>query len=109
MAKLAYGVANSDQLALMVTCMPGQRTAAVYGDVRIEGEQLTNASLVVDPLSGGDAEEMTIPVRSPALERLAGRGEMTVVGENGRYEIPASVKERRLVRDFLSYCAADRA
>eukprot|EP01036_Dinobryon_divergens_P054361 gene54361-72643_t len=29
LAKLAYGVAHSDQLALMVTCMPGDTTAAV--------------------------------------------------------------------------------
>ena len=34
MAKLAYGVANSDQLALMRTCAPGQAQAIVYGEVQ---------------------------------------------------------------------------
>ena len=44
MAKLAYGVANSDQLAMMVTCAPGDATAAVYGDVRPAGAGAEAAS-----------------------------------------------------------------
>ena len=34
MAKLAYGLPDSDQVALMLTCSPGDRTAVVYGDVQ---------------------------------------------------------------------------
>jgi len=109
LAKLAYGVANSDQLALMVTCMPGDATAAVYGDVQVEGARLTQASLQIDPLSGGDAEETRISVNDPSLAGLARNGRMTVVGDAGRFQLAASGEERRLVRDFLSYCSSNRA
>ena len=109
LAKLAYGVANSDQLALMVTCMPGDTTAAVYGDVQVEGARLTQASLHIDPLSGGDAEETTIAVNDPALAGLARTGRMAVIGDAGRFQLAASTEERRLVRDFLAYCSPARA
>lgn len=109
LAKLAYGVANSDQLALMVTCMPGDTTAAVYGDVQVEGARLTQASIQIDPLSGGDAEETTIPVNDPALVGLARNGRMAVTGDAGRFQLAASTEERRLVRDFLAYCSPGRA
>ena len=109
LAKLAYGVANSDQLALMVTCMPGERTAAVYGDVQVEGARLTHASYEIDPLSAGEAEETRIPVNDPSLSGLAERGRMTVVGDAGRFQLAATPQERRLVRDFLAYCSPDRA
>ena len=109
LAKLAYGVANSDQLALMVTCMPGDATAAVYGDVEVEGARLTQASLQIDPLSGGDAGETIIPVNDPSLAGLARDGRMAVVGDAGRHQLAATVEERRLVRDFLAYCSPNRA
>ena len=109
LAKLAYGVANSDQLALMVTCIPGEATAAVYGDVQVEGARLTHASYEIDPLSAGDAEETTIRVNDPALAGLAQNGRMTVVGDAGRFQLAASSEERRLVRDFLAYCSPGRA
>lgn len=109
LAKLAYGVANSDQLALMVTCMPGDTTAAVYGDVQIEGARLTQASLQIDPLSGGEADETLIPVNDPSLAGLARDGRMTVVGDAGRFQLAASGEERRVVRDFLAYCSPNRA
>lgn len=109
LAKLAYGVANSDHLALMVTCMPGDATADVYGDVQIEGARLTSASMTMDPLSGGDADEVRIPVNDPALAGLARNGRMTVIGDAGRFQLAASREERRLVGDFLAYCSPGRA
>jgi hypothetical protein len=109
LAKLAYGVAHSDQLALMVTCMPGQANAAVYGDVQIEGARLTQASLQIDPLSGGDAEETLIPVNDPALGALARTGRMTVVGDAGRFQLAATGDERRVIGEFLAYCSPGRA
>ena len=109
LAKLAYGVANSDQLALMVTCMPGDRTAAVYGDVQIEGARLTRASYEVDPLSGGDAEETLIPLNDASLTGLAQNGRMAVIGDAGRFQLAATGEERRQVRDFLAYCSPGRA
>ena len=49
MAKLAYGVANSDQLSMMVTCAPGDRSAVIYGDVVPASPHIIQAS------TGGEA------------------------------------------------------
>ncbi|QTC93182.1 hypothetical protein IFJ75_03570 [Brevundimonas goettingensis] len=98
MAKLAYGVENSDQLALMVTCAPGDRSAVVYGDVLPASPRLAQASL------GSLEDEARIPVTDPALQSLARNGVMPVVGEAGPTRIHASDAERRVVSGFLSYC-----
>lgn len=112
LAKLAYGVANSDQLALMVSCQPGDATAVVYGDVQPEAAGLIQASLpsqAVDPLSGGEADETRISLNDPALTGLASGGRMTVRGDAGLFQLAASQDERRMVGDFLAYCSAGRA
>ena len=112
LAKLAYGVPNSDQLALMVTCAPEQSLATVYGDVRLEGAQMIRASLgpqPMDPLSGGLADETRVAINDPSLQGLAERGRLTVIGDAGRFRIDAGQEERRLVSDFLAYCGAGRA
>lgn len=109
LAKLAYGVPYSDQLALMITCMPGDATAYVYGDVQIEGARLMQASLTLDPLSAGDADESEIALSNPALAGLANRGRMTVTGDAGRFQLIADREERRIVSDFLSYCLPGHA
>jgi hypothetical protein len=106
LAKLAYGVPNSDQLALMVTCQPGDRTAVVYGDVQPESARLMQAGY--DPLSGGDAEETRIALRDPALTGLAERGRMAVRGDAGVFQLAATREERRVVGDFLAYCSPGR-
>ncbi|AQR61216.1 hypothetical protein BZG35_05805 [Brevundimonas sp. LM2] len=110
LAKLAYGVAHSDQLALMVSCLPGDRTAAVYGDVQPEGARLIRASLPqgVDPLSDGEAEETRIALSDPSLQGLARRGRMAVRGDAGVFQLSATVQERRAIADFLAYCSAGR-
>ena len=110
-AKLAYGVENSDQLALMMTCMPGDATAVVYGDVQ-PATRLVQAAMGpadMDPLSGGDAYETRIPVRDAALRGLADGKGMAVNGEAGSFRLKASTQERRVVGDFLAYCATARA
>ena len=112
LAKLTYGVANSDQLALMVSCEPGDRTAAVYGDVQPEAALLTQASLgpqTFDPLSGGEADESRISLTDPALRGLASRGQMAVRGDAGVFQLTADAEERRAVGDFLAYCSVGRA
>lgn len=97
-AKLAYGVANSDQLAMMVTCAPGDRTAAVYGDVRPEGSKAASSM-----------DETRIAVRDVALRDLADTGAMTVVGEGGAFRVAASSTERRAIAEFLDYCGRKQA
>ena len=111
-AKLAYGMENSDQLALMVTCMPGDASAVVYGDVQPLGGRLIQASMgpaPIDPLSGGDAMESRISVQDPGLRGLADRGRMDVQGDAGIFSIKADREERRVVGEFLAYCGQGRA
>lgn len=107
MAKLAYGVANSDQLALMITCEPGQAQAIVYGEVQPDSPRLVRASAemaAIDPLSGEMTDESRIGVGDPTLRDLARTGRLAVTGEAGAYELTATREERRLVTQFLSYC-----
>lgn len=110
MAKLAYGVANSDHLALMMTCQPGQAQAVVYGDVRPSSPRLTRVStgpMAIDPLSGGLADEARLPLGDPALKTLVRRGVLSVEGEAGHFELTADGDERRLIRRFFAYCGTE--
>jgi hypothetical protein len=112
MAKLAYGVANSDQLALMMTCERGQTQAVVYGDVHPASPRLIKAATTtatIDPLSGGLADEARISVQDPAMQQLARLGKLSVDGEAGRFELTATSEERRLIGDFFAYCGTGRA
>lgn len=112
MAKLAYGVENSDQLALMVTCSPGDATAVVYGDVQPDTPRLIAAShgpTPLDPMSGGDATETRVSLRDASLTGLASRGAIRVQGDAGRFDLKASQDERRMIAGFLSYCGSSRA
>jgi len=107
MAKLAYGVANSDQLALMITCEPGQAQAVIYGDVQPVSPRVLKASMnsaAIDPLSGGLADETRISLGDPGLQKLAHSGRLTVEGDAGHFELTANGEERRLVREFFAYC-----
>lgn len=112
MAKLAYGLADSDQVALMLTCSPGDRTAVVYGDTQPRSAALTPAAAgpqPIDPLSDGEAYESRLPLTDAALTGLARGGRMAVQTEAGDQQIRASRAERRMVQSFLGYCASSRA
>lgn len=112
MAKLAYGVENSDQLALMMTCEPGRAQAVVYGDVQPAGPRLAQASLkevAIDPLDGGLADETLISLRDPQMQDLARKGRITVEGDAGRFQLTAKASERALIDRFFAYCGTDRA
>lgn len=112
MAKLAYGVANSDQLAMMMTCEPADRGVVIYGEVQPASPRLMQASTRYsepDPLSGGDAYETRISVNDTALLRLAERGAMPVEGVSGAFSLPADDAEQALAARFISYCASGLA
>lgn len=111
MAKLAYGMENSDQLALMMTCEPGRAQAIVYGDVQPATPRLTQASMTemaIDPLGGDLVDESRISLNDPTLRDLARRGKLVVEGEAGRFELTATAKERALVDEFFAYCGTDQ-
>lgn len=110
MAKLAYGVENSDQLALMMTCEPGRAQAVVYGDVQPATPRLIHAGLTetaIDPLDGGLADETRISLNDPTLRDLARKGTLRVEGEAGTFELAATDKERALIGEFFAYCGTD--
>ena len=112
MAKLAYGLPNSDQLALMMTCEPGRSTATVYGDVQPASPRLIHASTgpaEIDPLGGGLLDESRIPTSDPVLRRLARTGTLAVDGDAGRFELTATVTERRMIGDFFAWCGGNQA
>lgn len=110
LAKLAYGVENSDQLALMMTCEPDQAQAVVYGDVQPAGPRLLKASITaaIDPLSGSLSEERRISVRDPALQRLLRSGKLPVEADAGTFELPTNPVERQRIGEFFAYCGSDR-
>jgi hypothetical protein len=112
MAKLAYGVENSDQLALMMTCEPGRAQATVYGDVQPASPRLIHAAMTeiaIDPLDGELADEARISLNDPTLRDLARKGRLAVEGEAGRFELTATQKERALIGAFFAYCGTDHA
>ena len=112
MAKLAYGMADSDRVALMLTCSPGDRTAVVYGDAQPQSPALSLAAAgpqPMDPLSDGEAYEARLPLTDAALTSLARGGRMAVQTEAGAQQLTASRSERRLVQNFLGYCASSHA
>lgn len=110
LAKLAYGVENSDQLALMMTCERGQTQAIVYGDVQPASPRIVRASTTsaIDPLSGDLSGETRISVRDPAMQQLALSGKLAVEADAGLFQLSATPAERRLIGDFFAYCGSDR-
>lgn len=111
-AKLAYGVANSDQLALMMTCEPGQAQAVLYGDVGPVGARYHPVSMTptaIDPLSGGLDAGVRLSVADPALRQLAQRGKLEVEGDAGAFQLTATREERILIGDFFAHCATGQA
>jgi hypothetical protein len=110
LAKLAYGVENSDQLALMMTCEPGRAQAVIYGDVQPAGPRLLKASITaaIDPLSGSLSDEKRISVRDPALQRLLRSGKLPVEADAGTFELAANPVERQRIGEFFAYCGSDR-
>lgn len=113
MAKLAYGVANSDQLAVMMTCEPGDRSAVVYGAVQPAGARLVRASMngpaEIDPMTGDLARESRIGLTDTALRALVEDGALPVRGDAGQGSLPANRDERRMIAGFLTYCGSSRA
>jgi hypothetical protein len=112
MAKLAYGVENSDQLALMMTCEPGRAEAVVYGDVQPATPRLIRASMTetaIDPLDGELADETRIALDDPTLRDLVRKGTLAVQGDAGRFQLTATPQDRAQIDAFFAYCGTGRA
>jgi hypothetical protein len=111
LAKLAFGVPDSDHLAVMLTCAPGG-TVSVYGPVRPDSPALLQARTVkapIDPLSGELLANARMPRDDRALAQLTSGAGLPVVNElDERSLIPADGAGRRLARTFLAHCASAR-
>ncbi len=111
LAKLAYGVPNSDHLAVMLTCAPGSGVT-VHGPARPDSPALLQASSAtgpIDPLSGELLVDLRLPQDDRALTQLASGAGLPVVNDlDERTLIPADAGERRLARRFLAHCASAR-
>ena len=105
-AKLAYGVANSDQLVLMLVCTPGEDKVSTLGSVRAEAETATGQTSYTDPMTGGILHESEIDKRDTALADdviepqrapLAGnylvRHGMLGATEPGGWRVPAATRK----------------
>ncbi|MFJ6023568.1 hypothetical protein ACIQC9_03070 [Brevundimonas sp. NPDC092305] len=108
-AKLAYGAENSDQLALMLMCEPGQTQAVVYGDVQPAAARMIDASAPIDPLSGDMFDEARLNLNDRSVRGLVDNGRIVVETETGRAQLTATRDERRLISHFVSYCSQSRA
>ena len=108
MAKLAYGVANSDQLVIMLTCMPGDARASAYGVVSPAGVDGAQTPTPVDPLTGLAMEETSLALSSAPLTALREQAALPVVGEAGRAALPVTSADRDAVQGFFAHCGATR-
>lgn len=106
LARLAYGAMDSDHLALLVTCVAGETDVTVHGDVRPVGMSVPSVATAFapDPLSGGDAFEAVVPLLNAGLDDLSRKGGMTVISDDGIFQLAATRQERRIVDRFLAYC-----
>lgn len=114
-AKLAYGIANSDQILVMLSCAAGDETVEVFGIAAPEADEvvLTSASLsspidvrpTFDPISGATAIETTLPVGADALEGFRATGRLTLAADTGE-SVPAHAVQAELpqVQAFFDHC-----
>jgi hypothetical protein len=103
-AKLAYGVANSDQLVLMLMCTQGEDRISALGSVRAEANSATDQTSYQDPMTGGILHEAEIARNDAALADLAATGKMTVVSEQGKVAIGSDKADQEAVKAFFASC-----
>jgi len=103
-AKLAYGVANSDHLVLMLMCTPGKDKVSTLGSVRTEADTATDQSSYRDPMTGGVLHESEIARHDAALADLAATGTMTVVSDQGKVAIGSGSTDQEAVKAFFASC-----
>lgn len=105
-AKLAYGVANSDQLVLMLTCESGQDKISALGSVRAEADTASGQTSYEDPMTGGILHESEIARHDAALADLAATGKMTVVSDQGTVAIGSDATDQEAVKAFFASCGS---
>jgi hypothetical protein len=109
MAKLAYGVAHSDQIVIMLTCSPGDARAQAFGVVTPAGVTVEDGPAPVDPLTGLAMTDVAVDMSSSALTALRTDDRLPVVGEAGRADLPVTPGDKAVIDGFFAHCGATRA
>lgn len=108
-AKLAYGVAHSDQIVIMLTCAPGDRQVQAFGVVTPTGAAVEEGPVPVDPLTGLAMSDVAVDIDSEALTSLRDRDGLPVMGEAGPADLPVTQGDKAVIDGFFSHCGATRA
>ncbi|HEV2081073.1 MAG TPA: hypothetical protein VGR32_01330 [Brevundimonas sp.] len=108
-AKLAYGVAHSDQIVIMLTCAPGDRQVQAFGVVTPAGAAVEEGPAPVDPLTGLAMSDVAVGLNSRALTSLRDGGVLPVVGEAGPADLPVTRGDKAVIDGFFTHCGATRA
>lgn len=109
MAKLAYGLANSDQIVIMLTCSPGDAQAQAFGVVTPVGAVAQDGPVPVDPLTGLAMSDAPVDLRSGAMTALRTADRLPVVGEAGPADLPVTRGDKAVIDGFFAHCGATRA
>mgnify|MGYP000244664708 CR=1 FL=1 len=108
-AKLAYGIANSDQLVMMLTCEAGKDTIATLGSVRAIARTAANETSYEDPMTGSVLHESDINSDDAAMTELAETGSMRVFSARGQVALGSDAADTSAVKAFFAYCGSAAA
>ncbi len=114
-ASLAYGLANSDDVALMLQCDKGKGRVEVSDIVRTRPAPrlvLTSAgrsTAVAVKVGQGESDGPRVltgqtPLDAPALAAFRSTGRIEVLNGDVRYRLKASDAERAAVEQFFTAC-----
>jgi hypothetical protein len=114
-AKLAYGRANSDDVALMFQCAKGSSLVEVSDVVRSApaatlrlnaGGATSHVKVKVQPGPGVSIAVGQAPLVAPALKAFRKSGAVQVSYAGLTYAVSAKARERRSVERFFGACEA---
>jgi hypothetical protein len=114
-AKLAYGMPQSDDVLVMLTCQPRSNQVRItllgqiaYADIELgDGADARRHPATASPAGVTNAvmSESTVSPDDPAFRRFASRGELAIdAGDGTRLPLPAA--DPATARRFMQSCRA---
>ncbi len=114
-AKLAYGIAGTDQVLVMLRCAAGSDQVEVFGQitpetraVRLSSAALSTTTTVVpqaDPLTGGTIMHTNLPSNADALKGFRESGRLALTPDQAS-SVPAHAVRAEMpqIRAFFDHC-----
>lgn len=113
--KLAYGIAGTDQVLMMLSCGAGDQAIEVFGltdpdagTVRLVSTSAATAisvNPVLDEMSGSLAIETRLPTSTAVMQGFRDTGRLTMTASNGRdLPVHAVQAEQAQIRAFFDHC-----